>query len=137
MKNFLHSPIARARTRAPKAAVLFMSAMLSKTYSRSSATEVMPASSFSFKWPASRVKRSSSCRFFEALEEQWWEIRDLITFLPLSHHFPTDGKKGCLVLQYIQKDSISDLSSGSSKMEMLHFYLLGPRGMRTGGLMER
>ena len=30
--------------------------------------------------------------------------------------FPTDGKKGCLVLQ-IQKNSISDLSSGSSKMK--------------------
>ena len=114
-----------------------MSAMLSKTDSRGSATEVMPASSFSFKCLASRVMRSSSCRFFEALEEQWWEIRDLITFLPLSHHFPTDGKKGCLVLQYIQKDSISDLSYGSFKMEMLHFHLPGPRGMRTGGLMER
>ena len=127
----------RARTRAPAAAVLSMSAMLMSTDSRGSATDVIPASNFCFKWSARRAKRSRSRRLLEALEEQWREIMDLINLFPLSYHFPTDGKNGCLVLQYSQNDSMLDLSSRSCKTDTLHFHLPGPRGIGTGGLIRR
>ena len=47
---------------------------------------------------------------------------DLINLFPLSHHFPTDGKNGCLALQYSQNDSM---------------FLPGPRGIATGGLKDK
>ena len=107
------------------------------TDSRGSATDVIPASNFFFKWSARRGKRSRSRRLLEAKEEQWREIMDLINLFPLSHHFPTDGKNGCLVLQYSQNDSMLDLSSRSCKTDTLHFHLPGPRGIGTGGLKDK
>ena len=74
----------RARTRAPAAAVLSTSAMLMSTDSRASATDVIPASNFFFKWSARRAKRSRSRRLLEALEEQWREIMALINLFPMT-----------------------------------------------------